>query len=368
VVESATYDFFKNETFREVADAIPTALWRISATFEQDWANKHWLEYTGGSLEEEVNFAWVDKVHPDDRERVIEEFDRAFEAREATRLEYRVQGRDGAYRWFLDAGAPVYRGGEFAGFVGTCADITERKLAQTHMEMLQAELIQRSGAEAASILASVVVHEINQPLMAISACADALQNLVADRADLPPELAEAAASIGRDAELARGIVRNCTTIVSHGRTEKQRADVSSVLRSVEPLIRMHPAAAAARLDWSLAPDLPAQISITQIQQVLLNLAVNGLQSMQDTPHQILSISAAKWGGAAVVSVADRGLGIPIANREQIFEPAISDNAGGPGLGLYLSRLIISDHGGRLWVDENPEGGSVFRFKLPLELG
>jgi PAS domain S-box-containing protein len=367
VVESATYDLFTNEPFREVADAIPTGLWRISASFEQDWANKHWLEFTGGRLEEEVNFGWVDKVHPDDRERVLEEFDRGFDAREATRLEYRVQGKDGAYRWFLDAGAPVYRRGEFAGFVGTCADISELKWAEAHMEILQAELIQRSGAEAAMLSSSVMMHEVNQPLMAISAYADALQDLVAGRADLAPEFAEAAASIGREAERARELVRNCKPIVSHERAEKQRENVSSVLRSVEPLIRMHPAAATVRLDWNLAPDLLARISITQIQQVLLNLAVNGLQSMRDMPHQVLSISAAKWGDAAVVSVADRGVGIPSAEREQIFGPGMSGKASGTGLGLYLCRLIVTDHGGRVWAEENPEGGSIFRFKIPLEL-
>jgi C4-dicarboxylate-specific signal transduction histidine kinase len=213
-----------------------------------------------------------------------------------------------------------------------------------------------------------VVHEVSQPLAVISAHADALQLSIAGRADLPPEFAEAAASIFQAADLAHEILRKFGTILRPGRAEKRREDLSSVLRSVEPLIRLHPAAAGARLDWSLAADLPAQISITQIQQVLVNLAVNGLEAMQDMPDRTLIISAAKWGEAVIVSVADRGPGVPEAQREQIFEAAVGSETDGLGLGLHLSRLIVTDHGGRIWVEENPKGGSIFRFKLPLGTG
>jgi PAS domain S-box-containing protein len=368
VAKPVTDDLFSSETFREIADAMPTGLWRISATFEQDWVNKHWLDFTGGSLEEEVSFAWIAKIHPDDRQRVVEEFDRAFKARQATQVEFRLRGRDGSYRWFLDSGAPFYRDGEFAGFVGACTDITERKRSEAHKELLQAELIERSGAEATSILGSMVVHEVSQPLTAITSYADALRILLAGRPELPPEFAEAAASIGRAADRARQIVRNCKTIVANGKGERRREDLSTALRAVEPLIRLHPAAAGARLDWNLAADLFAQISMTQIQQVLLNLATNGLQAMQNTPGRALTISAANWGDAAIISVADRGPGVPEATREQIFEAFESGKADGMGLGLYLSRLIITGHGGRIWVEDNPEGGAIFRFKIPLENG
>jgi C4-dicarboxylate-specific signal transduction histidine kinase len=108
--------------------------------------------------------------------------------------------------------------------------------------------------------------------------------------------------------------------------------------------------------------------MTQIQQVLLNLAVNGLQAMKDAPDRVLTISLARWGDAAIVSVADRGPGVPEALREQIFEAAVSSKADGLGLGLYLSRLIVTDHGGRIWVEENPEGGAIFRFKVPIGAG
>ena len=360
-------DFFESERFREIADAAPVGLWRINASFEQDWVNKHWLDFTGGRLEEEVGFAWLDKVHPEDRERVVEEFDRAFDAREETVVEFRLQGKDGRYRWFLDRGAPYYRDGEFSGFVGSCFDITERKQAEAHLEMLQAELIDRSGEAAAGILGSVVVHEVSQPLLAIGAYAEGLERLIASRTELPAEFAEAAASIRLAAARARNIVTGCKELIANGTSKRSPEKLSDVLRSMEPLIRMHSASAGATLTWDLATELEASVSATQVQQVLLNLAANGLQAMQDMSNPVLAISAARWGNAAVVSVADRGLGIAEALREQVFEPSRSGKTGGMGLGLYLSRLIVAAHGGRIWAEGNPGGGSIFRFTIPLIL-
>jgi two-component system sensor kinase FixL len=365
VATSAPDDLLESERFREIADAAPVGLWRINASFEQDWVNKHWLDFTGARLEEEVGFAWVARVHPEDRERVLEEFDRAFDARQATVVEYRLQGRDGRYRWFMDRGAPFFRNGNFSGFVGSCFDITERKEAEARLEMLQGELIDRSGAEVATILGSAVVHEVSQPLQAIGTYADGLERLIASRTELPAEFAEAAASIRRAADRARDIIRSCRDLVANGTIERSVETLRDVLRSTDPLIRMHPAAAGATVTWDLAPEPKARMSATQVQQVLLNLAENGLQAMDGMSDPVLAISAAKWGNSAVVSVADRGVGIDDDMREAVFEPSVSGKADGMGLGLYLCRLIVAAHGGRIWAEGNPGGGSIFRFTIPL---
>ncbi len=363
---SASDGSLDSERFQEIADAAPVGLWRINSSFEQDWVNRYWLDFTGGRLEDEVGFAWIEKVHPEDRERVIEECDRAFDAREATAVEFRLLGKDGRYRWFLDSAVPYYRDGEFSGFIGSCFDITERKQAETQLKMIQAELVERSGAEAATILGAAVVHEVSQPLLAIEAYARGLERLIGSRDDLPAEFGEAAASIRLAADRARDIVSNCRDIVARGTAERSSEDLPAVLRSMEPLIRMLPAAAGAALTWELLEDLQAWVNATQIRQVVLNLAANALQAMQDMPTRELAISAGRWGDAAVVSIADHGPGVAEEMRERVFEPSVSDKPNGMGLGLYLCRLIIAAHGGRIWVEEHPEGGSIFRFTVPLE--
>jgi PAS domain S-box-containing protein len=353
------------ERFREIADALPVGLWRIDSTFQHDWANKHWLDFTGGRLEDEVIFGWVDKVHPDDRDRVLEEFDRAFDEREASTVEYRVLGRDGHYRWFFDSGAPFFRDGVFAGFTGCCVDITERKEAEGRTQALQAEIIRRSRLEAMSTLGAAIVHEVSQPLQAIAFYADALERRIRSGADLPADLGEAASAIKEAVVRAREIVRNCRSLASGEAGERVPQDLSDILRSVESLVRLHPSATGSEMTWEIPDGLECVVNRIQIEQVVFNLVVNAVQSMRGSPARSVTISAAAWGSQVVVSVADRGHGIPVDSRASIFEPAVTGREDGMGFGLYISKLIVSDHGGRIWVDENIGGGSVFRFTLPL---
>jgi PAS domain S-box-containing protein len=358
-------DPLAGEGFREIADALPVGLWRIDSTFQHDWANKHWLDFTGGRLEDEVGFAWVDRVHPDDRERVLAEFDRAFDERKASTVEYRVLGSNGDYHWFFDSGAPFYRDGVFAGFAGCCVDITERKEAESRTQALQAEIIRRSRLEAMSTLGAAVVHEVSQPLQAIAFYADSLERRISSAADLPPDLGEAASAIKDAAVRAREIVRNCRTLASGETGERLPENLSNILRSVEPLVRLHPSAARSEMIWDFPEALRCVVNRIQIEQVVFNLVVNALQSMRGAPARIVTISAAVWGSQVVVSVADVGHGVPADARASIFEPAVTGREDGMGFGLYISKLIISGHGGRIWVDENLGGGSVFRFTLPL---
>jgi PAS domain S-box-containing protein len=366
VVTPASYASFAGERFRQIAEEAPVGLWRINATFDQDWVNRHWLDYTGGRLEDEVGFGWVEKVHPEDRERVIEEFDRAFEAREPTQVEFRLLGKDGQYRWFRDNGTPCYRDGEFDGFMGSCFDITEKRQAETRLKSLQAQLVERSGIEASSILAALSVHEVSQPLQAIEAHVARLEKISPGTNERSAELAEIVTSMRQAADHARGIVRSCKEIVFDVPAERKEQDLGEVLRLIEPLIRRDPAVTHLTLKWALAADLRARISTTQFQQLVLHLCANGLEAMQSEPHQELAISAARWGQAAVVSVADLGSGIAETLKEKIFERFVSGKPDRMGLGLYLSRLIATAHGGRIWAEDNPGGGSIFRFTIPLE--
>jgi len=356
---------FQDVAFNEIADAVPVALWRIDASFEHEWANKHWFELTGGRLEEEIGFAWADKLHPDDRERVVEEFDRAFDAHEATTVEFRLRSGDGTYRWFRDSGTPFYRDGAFAGFVGSCVDITERKEAEMQAQMLQTELIKLARAGAMGALSAAIVHEVRQPLHAISAHIEGLERLISGRADLPTGLAEAVSSIRLAAERAQEIVTRCPGPGSNGTTERTCEDLATVLHGLDPLIRIQPAAAGATITWELTAGLLVSVSRVQIEQVLLDLVINALQAMKDSPARAICISAVRWGDTAVVSVADHRLGRLEVFGKNGFKESICSPEDRADMGLYVSPLIISAHEGRIWVDDNPSGGSIVRFTLPL---
>jgi PAS domain S-box-containing protein len=158
--DPASSDVLRDERFIEVADAAPVILWRIDSSFEHDWVNRRWFDYTGGRLVDEKAFAWAARIHPDDRDRVLEELDRAFNAREATAVEFRLLGKDRAYRWFLDRAEPFFRDGAFAGFVGGCVDVTERVEAEKLAAALQAELAELSCQAAMGGLGVALAHDL----------------------------------------------------------------------------------------------------------------------------------------------------------------------------------------------------------------
>jgi PAS domain S-box-containing protein len=133
-------DPLQSESFQYLADHVPAMLWRISADFRYDWANRSWFEFTGGTLDEERGFGWLEKVHPDDRQTLIDEIDRSFDAREPLLVEFRITGRDGRLRWVRDCGAPVFQDGEFDGFVGSCVDVTDVISATARLELVEETL------------------------------------------------------------------------------------------------------------------------------------------------------------------------------------------------------------------------------------
>jgi PAS domain S-box-containing protein len=129
--------------FRELADNAPVMIWRSRPDKQCDWFNKPWLDYAGKSQEELFGYGWADDVHPDDFDRCVDIYQRAFDARDSFTMPYRLRRHDGVYRWFLDNGAPFYREGRFAGYFGSCTDITAEKELEAHQEVLLAELNHR---------------------------------------------------------------------------------------------------------------------------------------------------------------------------------------------------------------------------------
>lgn len=129
--------------FRELADNAPVMIWRSRTDKLCDWFNKPWLDYVGKPHEQLFGYGWAEDVHPDDYDRCVTIYNNAFDAREAFTMPYRLRRRDGVYRWFLDNGAPFFRNGEFAGYFGSCIDITEQRELEEHQRVLLAELNHR---------------------------------------------------------------------------------------------------------------------------------------------------------------------------------------------------------------------------------
>lgn len=129
--------------FRELADNAPVMIWRSRTDKQCDWFNKPWLDFSGKTQDELFGYGWAEDVHPEDFDRCVSIYQSAFDAREKFTMPYRLRRHDGVYRWFLDNGAPFYRKGEFAGYFGSCIDITEQRELEEHQRTLLEELNHR---------------------------------------------------------------------------------------------------------------------------------------------------------------------------------------------------------------------------------
>ncbi len=129
--------------FRELADHAPVMIWRARSDKHCDWFNKPWTDFTGKTQQQLCGYGWKDDVHPEDLDKCIDAYHKAFDERAPFKTPYRVRRHDGQYRWMLDSGAPFYRDGQFAGYFGSCVDITEQREMADNQQMLLAELNHR---------------------------------------------------------------------------------------------------------------------------------------------------------------------------------------------------------------------------------
>lgn len=253
-------------------------------------------------------------------------------------------------------------------FTSFVRDLTARRHSEQTVQKLQSDLIHVTRVSAMGTMASTLAHEINQPLTAIANYLEASRALIPDtEVGLLREVAEALDLAAAQALRAGSIVRRLRTFVDVGdigfRPERVKAIIEEAI-SVG-FVGAHDAGVAVSM--SIAPDLgDVFVDRIQIEQVLVNLIRNAIQSMLDVADKRLTITAARDDdGWAKVTVCDTGTGIDPAVRNRLFQAFVSSKPDGTGLGLSICRTIIEAHGGRIWADDGPDGGAAFHFCVPL---
>ena len=351
--------------FRAIANSAPSMLWIVGADKLCTFVNDSWLAFRGRTLEQELGNGWAEGVHPDDFQHVLEVYHSNFDARRPYEVDYRVRRYDGEYRWVLDVGKPRFSSdGEFAGYTGSILDITERKdVEEKNRAIAHVQRLAIIGE-----LTAAVAHELRQPLAAIMSNADAAIVLL-DRGEAPSdEIREIVTDI-RSADLrANVVIGHIQDFLRKRETGKQPLDLNAVVSDVLLLVTGDSQRRRIQIRTELDEELPLVVANrTHIEQVLLNLVVNAMDAMLETPPEKrnLTIRTSKPNGDArvQVAVADAGSGVPAANLPRLFESFFTTRADGMGLGLSIARSIIESHGGRIWADNNPAGGATFRFTL-----
>jgi PAS domain S-box-containing protein len=320
--------------------------------------------------------AWekrLQRMHPEDRAKWRETADRAIGEKAHYEVELRILLPDGTVKYTHTVGHPVLNAsGDVVQFVGTMIDVTERKRAEEERERLRhahADLARVNRVTTMGELTASLAHEVNQPIAAAVTNANTcVRWLAADTPNLE-EARAAAMRIVKDGTRAAEIIKRIRLLFKKGTPERELVDVNEVIREMIVLLRSE----ATRYNISVWTELAADLhqvmgDRVQLDQVMMNLIVNGIDAMKDVDGaRELAIKSQKAEDDRIlVSVSDTGVGLPVQQADQIFKAFFTTKPQGTGMGLSISRSIIESHGGRLWASGNSPRGASFCFSLPTK--
>lgn len=348
------------------AQAAQLALWSWDPATDELWTNA--ITRSLFSIPQDGRYGlnqFLDRVHPEDRERLKDSISGALTGDGSFELELRVAASP--VRWIATRGQIERRESGHHLVRGVSLDVSERRRAERELAQQREELTHLSRVAALGELAGSLAHEINQPLMAIMSNAQAAQRFMASASPDLGEVRAAIADIVEDDRRAGEVIRRLRALLRKGEVQLGPLDINDVVAEVLRLSRselMNRGVAAAT---ELATGLPTLLGDRiQLQQVLLNLVLNACDAMQGSPgnRQLAVRTGLADGNAVEVSVTDCGRGIPPVDLERIFEPFVTSKDHGMGLGLSVCRTIIGAHGGRLWAENMSGGGATLKFVLP----
>jgi len=243
----------------------------------------------------------------------------------------------------------------------------EHERAQNELQHTRSELAHVARVTTMGELAASIAHEVNQPLGAIVGNADICRSWLQEKEVDLKLVAEALEDISNDGHRASQIISRIRSLVKKHVPEKAPLNLSDVARDVIGLVGHEAQRKQVTIQSQLGESLPAvEADRVQLQQVLLNLCMNGIEAMHETDanQRQLTVQTVMSNGSVLATVSDRGTGIEPAKAEQLFKPFHTTKANGMGMGLAISRSIIESFGGKLWAESNARGGAIFSFSLP----
>jgi PAS domain S-box-containing protein len=308
------------------------------------------------------------RVHPEDRARVEQTIDRASSDGKDFEHGYRLLMPDGSVKHVHATAHAVTDASGGIEFVGAVTDVTSRKRAEAELHEAQANLAHVTRVTALGELAASIAHEVNQPLAAVVTNAAAcLRWLDRDPANLN-EARATLRSIINDGNRAGEVIQRVRALVNKT-TDRKALHINEVVNEVMSLVQHELFSHQVALRLELAPALPPVLADRiQLQQVILNLVINGIEAMQpvtDRPRELVIRTRQDETDQVLVTVSDCGVGVAAEDVDRLFDAFFTTKSGGMGMGLSICRSIVDAHGGRLSASGNTGPGATFQFTLPL---
>jgi PAS domain S-box-containing protein len=313
----------------------------------------------------------LQRIHPEDRAKWQEAIDRAVAEKSHYDMEFRILLPGATVKYIYTVGHPVLdASGDLVQFVGSSTDITERKRAEESLRQTQADLARVNRVTTMGELTASLAHEVNQPIAAAVTSANSCYRWLAG--DVPNiEKARAAAMrIVNDGTRAAEIISRIRLLFQKGASQQELVDVNEIIREMIVLLRGEATRYSMSVRTDLAADLPQVMGDrVQLQQVLMNLMVNGIDAMKavDGTRELAIKSQRAEKEQILVSVSDTGVGLPPEQADRIFDAFFTTKPHGTGMGLRICRSIVESQGGRLWAAENSPRGASFYFTVPTKV-
>ncbi len=335
-----------------------------------EYVNPRFTEVTGYTLEEAAGE--TPRILKSD-ETPLEEYEKLWEtitAGKEWRSEMRNRKKNGELYWALLTISPITnQDGTLRHFLGISEDITERKRTEDEARRQRNELAQLGRVIIMGEMATSLAHELNQPLTVISGCAQVCLKRLRSDGGKPEELLESMEQVTEQAERANQIIHRVRRFIQKKEQERGEIDVNEAIRNVADLLHSDAREHDSEFQLKLAEPMPLVMADPiQVQQVILNLAHNGMEAMSEVRPALRHLTihtSASGDGTVEIAVCDQGQGIPTEVLDRVFDPFFTTKTTGLGMGLSISRSIIESHGGRLWATSDGESGTVFRFTLPV---
>jgi two-component system sensor kinase FixL len=266
----------------------------------------------------------------------------------------------------LAVGEVVIAGTRERYFVGFVRDLTSVEDTLERLQDAQNEVARLARFNELGEMASTLAHELNQPLATVANYIQGARRLLGESNDpkllqLKDALQEAAQQTLRAAD----IIRHLREFVTRGDTDKQPSDLKSLVEEASALALVGSRERGVRTYFQVSELPPVLANRVQVQQVVVNLIRNAVEAMADSQSKVLTIRTGELEEAVYLEVVDTGPGIPTEVADRLFQPFVTDKPGGMGIGLSISRRIVESHGGTISAVANPEGGTTFRFTLPV---
>jgi PAS domain S-box-containing protein len=360
----------EEKRLRRVIAGIPALAFSVHPDGSPDLVNQRWLDYAGLARNaKEGDPRWESTIHPDDVEAHLGKWRAALASGEPFESEARHRSAAGEYRWFHVQAIPLRdKQGKILKWYGTLTDIEERKRAEEERERLrglEAQLTHTNRLSMLGELTASLAHEINQPISAAVTNAGAGLRWLDSEQPALQKVREALLRIKDDGMRAADIITGLKAFYrKEASPQRVLLEVNEVVREMLVLLRREADRHSVVMRTELAPVLPpVRVDRVQLQQVLMNLMVNGIEAMGEAGGELIVRTKAVESGVRV-SVSDTGVGIPADQMEQIFNAFVTTKATGTGMGLAISRTIVESHEGKLWAEPNPGPGATFHFTLP----